>query len=79
MLSENVALTVLVIRCSCTLKAMKKTPSEKYCYAWVVILCSKRKKMRYKSIFKCKSKNHKLYIKRCHARIIESLAIMSKT
>lgn len=38
MLSENVALTVLVIRCSRTLKATKKTPSEKCCYAWVVIL-----------------------------------------
>lgn len=49
MLSENVALTVLVIRCSRTLKATKKTP-EKRCYAWVVVLNSKRNKMRYKSI-----------------------------
>lgn len=62
MLSENVALIVLVIRCSRTLKATKKTPSEKFCNAWVVIYYSKRNKMRYKSILN--EKKFKLNIKR---------------
>lgn len=57
MLSENVALIVLVIRCSRTLKATKKTPSEKCCNAWVVIYYSKRNKMRYKSILNEKNLN----------------------